>query len=140
MRSARIGTSLPRAWIGRWTVAVAAVHTLFAGVALREPLTDIVERGVLDAVGTDPLSAATAWFVLFGCLLFVLGLAISALERSTPSAVVPVGLGWAMLGICALGIVLMPISGFYLLLVPALAIFARRRAVARTRRASAPAP
>jgi hypothetical protein len=60
------------------------------------------------------------WFVLFGLLFALLGWAIVLIERNASTASAPLqGLG---AGLLTLGIVLMPASGFWLALPPALAL------------------
>lgn len=115
-------------WIGRWIMGVAVVHTLFAGVVFMPVLRSIVERGVFDAVGPDPMRGAVAWFVLFGVVLFLAGQAIDALEAA--SRPVPRALGVGLFALAGLGIVLMPASGFWLALPPAVALLLRRPALA----------
>lgn len=112
-------------WIGRWLMAVAVIHTLFAVVEFHSVLATIGRLGVLDAVGTDPMRGAVTWFVLFGLMLFIAGLAASALEQVT-GGVLPRSFGWSLLGLAVLGIVLMPASGFWLVLPPAFAVLTRR--------------
>jgi uncharacterized membrane protein len=99
-------------WIGRWFVMSGSV------------LASIARRGFFNTVGADILVEAVVWLVLFGLLLFVCGLAVSALER-TPSGV-PKSIGWSLLVITALGVVLMPTSGFWLVFPPAVAVLARK--------------
>jgi hypothetical protein len=70
-----------RPWIGRWLVGVAVLHTVFAAVVFHAPLWDMAQRGVFDTLGQNPTAAATAWFVLFGLLMGLLGLATTPLER-----------------------------------------------------------
>ena len=70
-------------WIGRWIMGVSIIHTLFAIVVFKSVLASIVSRGVFNAVGADPLTGAVVWFVLFGIVLFVCGMATSALELAT---------------------------------------------------------
>lgn len=110
------------AWKGLWLVAVAAVHTVFAAVEFFPQWHAIARRGVLDSVDTDPMLGAVAWFGLFGIVLALLGWAIVLLERSPapPAALRPLGMG--VLALAALGIVLMPASGFWLALPPAMAL------------------
>lgn len=114
------------AWKGPWLVAVAAVHTVFAAIVFLPQWQDIVRRGVFDSVGSDPMRGAVAWFGLFGAALALLGWAIVLLERSpapVPAALRPLGMG--VLALTLLGIVLMPASGFWLALPPALALCRR---------------
>lgn len=112
------------AWKGLWLLAVAAVHTVFAAIVFLPQWQDIVQRGVFDSVGSDPMRGAVVWFGLFGAALALLGWAIMLLERSPapPAALRPLGMG--VLALALLGIALMPASGFWLALPPALALCA----------------
>jgi hypothetical protein len=111
-------------WIGRWLMGVSIIHTLFALAAFGDVLSSIVERGVFDTVGNDPMTGAVVWFVLFGVAFFICGLAISAIERSNSQ--IPKSLGWTLLALVVLGIVLMPASGFWLAIPPVGAMLLRR--------------
>lgn len=112
-----------RRFAGRWLLGVSAVHTVFALVVFRATLASIVHAGFADAIGDDPMRGAVAWFVLFGGVLAVAGLAIDALEaRDAPLRAV----GLATLSLVALGLVWMPVSGFWLAL-PAVVRMLRRR-------------
>lgn len=115
--------TLRTAWKGLWLLAVAAIHTLFAAIVFPPQLEEIVRRGVIDSVGTDPMAGAVAWFVLFGAVLALLGWAVLLIERHAapaPGLLRPLGLG--VLALALLGIALMPASGFWLVLPPALAM------------------
>lgn len=112
-------------WIGRWLVAVSVLHTLYAFVIFRSVFSFVIQRGVFNTVGNDPRIAAAVWFVLFGAALFVCGLAVSALEQSSPNRL-PASLGWSLLALTVLGVVLMPASGFWLVFPPAVAIILRK--------------
>jgi hypothetical protein len=116
-------------WIGAWLIAVAALHTVFALVVFGDPLRGLLARGLFDAIGGDLRSAVAAWFLLFGLLLFVFGLAVAALERA--GGPLPASLGWSLLGLALLGVVLMPASGFWLAFPPAIAILLRTARVGR---------
>jgi len=122
-----------RPWMGRWLLAVAALHTLFGLLVFAGPLRQLLRLGLFDAVGTDPLMAAVTWFLLFGAPLALLGQALTLLERQAavvdPASLRP--LGWGLLGLGTLGIVLMPASGFWLLLPVVWALLRRRPAADR---------
>jgi len=117
----------PRIWIGHWLIAVAALHTLYAGLVFGNVFLTIGQRGLINGVGLDPLRGVAVWFLLFGVLLAVLGLAIVSLERSRQASSMRL-LGWCMLFVCVLGIALMPASGFWLALPPTLALIRKRDA------------
>jgi hypothetical protein len=114
-------------WLGRWIVAVSALHTLVALAVFRPQLSSIVERGFFNSLGEDVRLSVAAWYVLFGAVLFVLGLAIDALERHEGLAI-PRSLGWSLLVLALVGVSLMPASGFWLALPPAIAILLRKGA------------
>ncbi len=111
-----------RAWIGHSLLAVALLHTVFALWVFQKPLMGIVQQGLFDSVGQDPMRAATVWFFLFGPLLALLAMAITPLERSSHQGAALRRLGWGVLALSALGIVLMPDSGFWLALPAAFAL------------------
>lgn len=112
-----------RPWKGPWLLAVAAMHTAYAAAAFPTTLTALWRDGLIDSVGRDPLRGAVAWFVLFGAVLALLGLGVLQLERTR--APVPRALGAGLLALALLGIALMPASGFWLALPPALALLRR---------------
>lgn len=111
-------------WIGRWLVVVAAIHTVFGVAVFQEVLASILERGIYDTVGTDPMTGAVVWFLLFGAMLYICGLAIAELEKSL-SGQLPRAIGWSLLALTTLGVTLMPISGFWLAFPPAISILVR---------------
>lgn len=114
-----------RRWVGRWLMGVSALHTAFAAAVFGEVLASIARRGVFNTVGADPMTGAVAWFVLFGAMLFICGLAVAALEASSPGRL-PRSLGWALLAMAVVGITLMPASGFWLVFPPAIAVLLKR--------------
>jgi Family of unknown function (DUF6463) len=108
-------------WIGKWLIGVSVLHTAFAAIVFGNVLISIATQGFFNTVGKDPTIAAAVWFVLFGAVVFISGLAISGLEQ-TSSAPVPKSIGWSLLALSVVGIVLMPASGFWLVIPPAVAI------------------
>lgn len=112
-------------WVGRWLMGIAAIHTAFAVAVFGEVLASIVKRGVFNTVGADPTTAAVVWFVLFGVMLFVCGLAVAELEASSPNRL-PRSIGWGLLAMAVVGITLMPASGFWLVFPPAIALLVKK--------------
>jgi hypothetical protein len=106
-------------------MAVSAIHFAFGLLVFRHQLQHIAQAGWLGGVGRDPMHGAVTWFMLFSPPLMMTGLAIHSLERQ--GAALPPALAWWLLGTAALGVALMPASGFYLVLPPAIAILFRAR-------------
>jgi hypothetical protein len=109
-------------WKGRWLMTVAILHTIVAIALFGDVLAAIIQRGVFDTVGNDPMTGAVVWFVLFGAVLFICGQVIYALEKSLSGSPLPRAIGWSLLALVLLGITLMPVSGFWLAFPPAIAI------------------
>lgn len=93
-------------------------------------LRGIAERGVVNAMGSDPMTGYIVWFLLFGVLLALLGMSITVLERSGQLAHAR-PLGFAILAVTTIGVVLMPASGFWLMYPAAYPLLRRRSAAPR---------
>jgi hypothetical protein len=112
-------------WIGRWLIGVSIIHTIFALIVFNESLLSIINRGVFNTVGTDPMTGAVVWFVLFGLMLFIFGYLVNELEKTSTNKL-PKFIAWSLLFMGLLGVVLMPDSGFWLVFPPAIAILIRK--------------
>ncbi|MCU0226744.1 MAG: DUF6463 family protein [Bryobacterales bacterium] len=107
-------------WIGWWLIGVSVVHTLFALVVFHEVLLSLVRSGLFDSVGNDAMRGAVAWFLLFGIATFLAGQAMVVIEQRL--GVIPRSLGFSLLVMVALGLCLMPVSGFWLAIPPVVGI------------------
>lgn len=111
-------------WIGRWTIFVAIGHTAVGLLVGGAVVLGVVRRGVFDAVGQDPMTGMVVWFLLFGAVLALLGMAITALERSERfESARSLAIGIMLL--TTLGVVLMPVSGFWLMYVAVFGLLRR---------------
>lgn len=120
---------MSKRWIGRWMIAVSALHTLFGIVAFAPVLQSMASSGVWNSVGADPMRGAVAWFLLCGGFMLISGLAVDAGERSEGDFSFA-AIGWSLLAVTAITIILMPVSGAWLFLPPAIAMIRRRVPVA----------
>jgi hypothetical protein len=108
-------------WIGYWLLGIAALHTIYALVFFGPVYADIVQRGFINTVGRDPMTAAAVWFAIFGVMMAMLAAAVVPMERTGQhQGMRTVGIG--LLGLCAIGVALMPASGFWLGFPAALAL------------------
>lgn len=112
-------------WIGRWLMGTAFIHIAIATVQYAEVLLTVAEHGVFNTVAGDPVVGAVVWSLLFGAVAFIGGMAVAAIEKA--GAQLPKSLGWSLLALAIVGAVLIPASGFWLLLPPALVILTKRR-------------
>lgn len=122
-----------RAWRGTVIAAVATLHTAFAGVVASGI---VLAPELLAEIGGAPLLAMTPgfgsadppnlaalaffWSIAFGVAMFLVGLLVRDLERRDQR--VPRGVGGVLLVAAAVGAVLIPAGGFWLLLPPAFSL------------------
>jgi len=107
-------------WKGKWLMFVAAVHTAFALYAFSNSYLTIIDNGVFNSVTSAPLGLSV-WFILFGVVLFILGLSVLEIDK-TVNAELPKTIGLSILLLTILGVILMPASGFWLMFPPAIAM------------------
>jgi hypothetical protein len=110
-------------WIGKWVMFVALGHTVVAFAFFATTYRGLLERGLFNTVTSEKAGMAV-WFGLGGLLLFIVGMLVSALEKQGLRVPVPAGL--ALLSLTLIGVVLMPVSGFWLMIPAIIAIFYRR--------------
>lgn len=91
------------------------------------PLLDLWRTGIVGQAEADPFRMAMVWFLLFGFLLIFSGIVLHRLEVSGGKLSRELAWGWG--GLCVLGVVLMPVSGFWLGFIPAIQLW--RRAASR---------
>ena len=113
-------------WIGKWVMFVALGHTavgiaLFGGV-----YRELLAKGLYNTISSEKAGLAV-WFALFGAVLFIVGMLISALESNNSG--IPKAVGVALLLLTVLGVVMMPVSGFWLMF-PAIAVILLKKAPA----------
>lgn len=122
---------------GFWTLLLALVHLGMTPVFYGESLRSILDGGVLGAVDADPelatLRAAAFFYLTTGIFLALVGWMVMGAERRGDGA--PRGYATALAVTGAWGVVLSPVSGFWLFFV--LAWLARR---STARRVSGPLP
>ena len=113
-----------RRWIGRWILAVGVLHALLGFGVYIDSVVAVVREGLWDTVSLVQGRPLAFWFIAAGLLVALLGALANWIEaRMEP----PRFLGWTLLAFAAAGIVMMPVSGFWLLLPPGAAIVRRRR-------------
>ena len=117
--------------VGQLLMGTGVLHTVLGVLGFRRTLVEIHRARYLDTIGRDPERNAALWCLTTGALLVALGqLARSTQERTGE---VPRSLGWSLLAIAVPGVVLLPVSGFWLVLGQALLLLfgARPKADAR---------
>lgn len=124
----RKGCDAMKRWIGLYLMVVGVLHTIVGTVLFRPTLQSLVQEGVWNTLGKIPERHLAFWYLMVGLALIVLGALVDWNEKNrTP---LPVRLAVGLAVIALVGVVMMPLSPFWLLVPAAIAIAFRSRATA----------
>ena len=112
-------------WIGRWLIAVGIVHTTFGFVFMGDALAVLWNEGLFNSVNGQPEREFPFWFIFAGLILILLGAMVDRSEALGPG--LPKWLGWGLLGLVVICLVVMPISGVWLIVPPTIGAFLAAR-------------
>ena len=107
-------------WVSYWMMGIAVVHCVLAVVLYGQAYEQFAVNGVFASASTD-YDRLAIWFCVAGVLMFLIGY----LFLSMPYIPRLVGLTLAIVGV--VGGLLIPASGFWLLLPPAIGIVLTQR-------------
>ncbi|MEQ1571573.1 MAG: DUF6463 family protein [Myxococcota bacterium] len=99
---------------GLQLVAIGVLHNLVGLVLGSEPLLALAQDGWFGQVEGSMDRVAIFWFLWFGWMLMLLGGAVRALEPGRVPTALTAGIAAMILGGCAT----IPVSGFWLGLIP----------------------
>jgi len=106
-------------WVGKWLMFVSVGHTVVSVMLFGKIYTSMLLQGLFQTV-QDETTGSASWFLLFGFLLFILAWLIYVLEKRAVE--IPKMIGGLLFGLTTLGVILMPLSGFWLVYPAALFI------------------
>ena len=113
------------AWIGKWIFAVGVIHSLFGVFFMHTTLAVLWSEGLLNTVNGQPPREAVFWFLCTGIILLMVGVLVDQTERK--GLAIPLFVTWLFAALTIIGVVVMPISGIWLLIPPAAGMVFRRR-------------
>lgn len=113
-------------WIGRSIMLIASLHTVVGIYLFRFAIADIIGEGVYNTVDGHQDREVAFWFLVCGLFWFLFGGLIDTLENR--GFAFPAFLGFGLLALAAFCALLMPVSGFWLLFVPAFGMLLNRQA------------
>ncbi|KKJ76409.1 hypothetical protein WH95_13060 [Kiloniella litopenaei] len=106
-------------WVGRWIMGVAITHVAFTFVLFPSQIAFIFMDGFFDTGIANYEISNTVWFFFFGVPLFLVGHLIDRDEKGKKIPPFQEVLLFTLVGMTALGIMLIPVSGFWLM-IPAI--------------------
>ena len=112
-------------WIGKWLFGVGVIHLSFGLAFMHDVLAVLWSEGLWNTVNGQPPREAVFWFLCAGIMLLIVGVLVNQTERR--GLAVPRFVIWSFIGLVVVGVVVMPISGIWLLIPPALGMAIRRQ-------------
>ncbi|MEO7501831.1 MAG: DUF6463 family protein [Gemmatimonadaceae bacterium] len=102
-------------WVGRWIIGVGVMHILIGFVLFAAPLREIVAAGLWNTLNPGtPTRYLAFWFLFGGVATIIVGYLADWIERVAGRRL-PRPLGWGLLAITLTGVIVTPLSGFWLL-------------------------
>jgi uncharacterized membrane protein HdeD (DUF308 family) len=109
--------------VGPLLMAIGVLHLLASLIFYPQPVAAIAQDGFFNAVELNPAQfdrEAAFWWTVSGVMLLILGSLVHWAQAQTGT--LPAFLGWALLALGVAGVILMPASGFWLFLPPAVLV------------------
>ena len=103
-------------WVGRSLLVIGALHVAYGVITFHPTLARIAAAGFWNALGDRDRQLAY-WFVFAGVAVSLIGILVDAAERER--RVLPRAFTLGLLALAAIGVVLDPASGFWLVLAAA---------------------
>ena len=106
---------------GYLLIITSILHFIGGFVFFPAPLVEIAQAGWWNAVSPDPFNLnyereAAFWFMMISPLLFILGMLCCWMQEQQIK--IPAFVGWILLALTIIGVVILPVSGIWLLLPP----------------------
>lgn len=107
---------------GYWLIFTSILHFIVNGfIFFPEPLAEIAHAGWWNAVSPDPFNLnyereAAFWCMMISPLLLIIGMLCCWIQEQ--KLIMPGFVGWGLLFVTIISVVIMPVSGVWLLLPP----------------------
>ena len=95
-------------------MGVGVLHSVIGFVLFAKPLREIVAANLWNSLSpSTPMRYLAFWFLFGGVTTILVGYLADWIER-VAGRTLPRGLGWTLLGVALVGVILTPVSGFWL--------------------------
>lgn len=113
-------------WIGKFIFGIGILHTL-VGIFFLTPLIgeELLADGLFNTINGQPKREAFLWFLTSGFFMLIVGGLLNFMEQNNQT--IPAFLGWSLLATALFVIFFSPISGAWLILIPAIALILKRK-------------
>jgi len=110
-------------------MGVGVFHSVIGFILFAAPLREIVAAGLWNTLSPrTPMRYLAFWFLFGGVATMLVGYLADWIER-VAGGILPRGLGWTLLGVGLAGVILTPVSGFWLLFPAAFGALAHSRPI-----------
>ena len=110
-------------------MGVGVLHSVIGFILFAAPLREIVAAGLWNTLSPrTPMRYLAFWFLFGGVATMLVGYLADWIER-VAGGILPRGLGWTLLGVSLAGVILTPVSGFWLLFPAAFGALANSRPI-----------
>lgn len=100
-------------WMMEWT---SYLHNVVGLILFWKPLSEMVRAGVWNSIDHSFDRRAAFWFLFCGVLLWIIGRMMHWITKEKGIAI-PRFVGWHLLIWSVVGIIILPISGFWLVIL-----------------------
>lgn len=107
-------------WVGRSIIIIGILHTVFGLIGFRDILAVLLGEGIINTVNGQPDREMAFWFIFFGFSTMVFGALIDWCESKEIK--LPPAIGWGLLTMSVIGVLLMPASGFWVVMIPSIGL------------------
>ncbi len=110
--------------IGLIIIIIGTLHTLLGIIKFSKSFTEMISKGLINSASTIEDGLAF-WFTFTGVLFILLGYLTNYLEQN--GLTVPKPLGWILIASSIVGVIIFPISGFWIVFFPAILIVTNKK-------------
>lgn len=111
-------------WIGKSIIFIGIIHTLFCVFLIVPQMGELLDEKLFNTINGQPKREAFLWFTFSGFMMMLIGSIINWIENQNIK--IPKFIGYSLFAITGFTLFFSPMSGGWLLLIPAIAILIKQ--------------